>query len=327
MKTTNLNVIIKPIINEVNNKNPFLTTKECQTSIEVDSNTLLKDVCKVVLEQNGIGHLAFTSKAFIEAPGSRSINCETFYPDKEINIDIVRNLVGNPFIIVIYAHGEVEDFCEATLRKSALSSLLDFLHNNEPSHNNLKMDPIVKKFIEYIKNNSNEKTLDRNLSMINDNLVNGTNCHNNITLRTPVHPNSTSKVEVESRSRQAKKYLPSQANSPTLGVNVNLYNHLKEKSIISGSPLLKTPLSSRLDCKSRKTKLNQLREVNSLRQIYQNKGKLTTSEIIQFTKKINAVCKRPGNLKITPYQVSSWLKNRKFKSIERSFYAEGNVTL
>uniref|UniRef100_A0A0K0FIK6 Lysine decarboxylase n=1 Tax=Strongyloides venezuelensis TaxID=75913 RepID=A0A0K0FIK6_STRVS len=70
----------------------------------MDSNVLIKDICKVVLDKYGLGRLHHESEAFIDAQGSQFINSVTFFIDHQLNVDKIFYLLGSFFTIVNHAH-------------------------------------------------------------------------------------------------------------------------------------------------------------------------------------------------------------------------------
>uniref|UniRef100_A0A0N5B4P3 Uncharacterized protein n=1 Tax=Strongyloides papillosus TaxID=174720 RepID=A0A0N5B4P3_STREA len=155
MDTKEINVLVKPIPNgENNNENRFLAVRDLATSIEINSDVLLKDICKVILDKFGLGHLSPESEAFIDVQGSQLINCATFYPDKKINVDILQYLLGRSFTIVVFAHGKFQDFIELDEKRVAVNNLLDLLLRSYPFIKECIPSETVKDFIDSYMNGS-----------------------------------------------------------------------------------------------------------------------------------------------------------------------------
>uniref|UniRef100_A0A0K0F375 Uncharacterized protein n=1 Tax=Strongyloides venezuelensis TaxID=75913 RepID=A0A0K0F375_STRVS len=155
MNTKEINILVKPVPNgENNNGNRFLAVKDLTTSIEINSDVLLKDICKVILEKFGLGHLSPESEAFIDVPGSQLINCATFYPDKQINVDILQYLLGRSFKIVVFVHGKFQDFIELDEKRVAINNLLDLLLRSYPFIKECIPSETVKDFIDSYMNGS-----------------------------------------------------------------------------------------------------------------------------------------------------------------------------
>uniref|UniRef100_A0A0N5B322 REPA_OB_2 domain-containing protein n=1 Tax=Strongyloides papillosus TaxID=174720 RepID=A0A0N5B322_STREA len=104
-----------------NDQLPFFSLTDLKTSIEIHSNVLEKDICKVILDKYGLECLHHETEAYIDAEDSQIINYANFFQDQQVNVDKLYYLLGSSLTIVVHAHGELTDFFEMGGRSQHLS--------------------------------------------------------------------------------------------------------------------------------------------------------------------------------------------------------------
>uniref|UniRef100_A0A0N5B4P5 Spindle pole body component n=1 Tax=Strongyloides papillosus TaxID=174720 RepID=A0A0N5B4P5_STREA len=149
-----VNTIIEPIINNPGVGNFTSPEMVIRKTFLMDSTTLLKDVCNVVMGRIGLAHLAHTTTAFIETPKSINNNSSTIINKLPADLGGIRNFIGQPINIKIIIHGSLEDF--VVFRREAESCTNKSLHDEAYTNNASTLYLLTKEIVECIRKVSNE---------------------------------------------------------------------------------------------------------------------------------------------------------------------------
>uniref|UniRef100_A0A0K0F377 PAP-associated domain-containing protein n=1 Tax=Strongyloides venezuelensis TaxID=75913 RepID=A0A0K0F377_STRVS len=149
-----VNTIIEPFINNPGVGNFTSPEMVIRKTFLMDSTTLLKDVCNVVMERIGLPHLSHTTTAFIETP--KSINNNTSMIINKLPADLggIKNFTGQPINIKIIVHGSLDDFVVFSRQTEASGNGL--LHEEVSNDNDNILYSLTKEIIDWIREVSNE---------------------------------------------------------------------------------------------------------------------------------------------------------------------------
>ncbi|CEF62142.1 Hypothetical protein SRAE_1000041600 [Strongyloides ratti] len=147
-----IRVIIEPILSfQYSTEYPMLE-KELQMTVTINSNTLIKDLCEVILNQIGLGHIACYSEAYIQPPYSTDFVMTSRFNDIPVTIGKLEEMVGDTSVFKIAAHGTVTDFSGIDYRNCIYRNLVKFFIKKYPSIINNISNPIIKDIIENVNN-------------------------------------------------------------------------------------------------------------------------------------------------------------------------------
>ncbi|CEF61805.1 Homeodomain-like-containing protein [Strongyloides ratti] len=147
-----VNVIIDPLFKIHNSINVSLCGKPIIRTIFISPHVLVKNICTEILPIIGLGHLSTTSEALILIHDNQLSQYVNSLPSTNVNIGVLRNIIGEPITIRIPAKGKPEDFTEDAMNKNLCLNLIKLFLKEAPYVEDLITDPVCKSIIEKIKN-------------------------------------------------------------------------------------------------------------------------------------------------------------------------------
>lgn len=268
-----IRVIIEPILSfQYSIEYPILE-KKLQMTVTINSNTLLKDLCQVILDQIGLGHIASYSEAYIQPPHSTDFVMTSRFKDIPVTIGKLEEMVGDTSVFKVAARGSVTDFSGIDYRNCTYRNLVKFFIKKYPSIINNIKDPSIKGIIEHINNSTLNEVSHHTLYEVNEMLekemnllVNSEQTNSEVlhdtnkigkevsTIIVDINSNTGPKMESTSSSIINKfNFVPSENNNVSINLLSSLNNfNTKTENILTRPPPLTNIIDYDNECDSQK---------------------------------------------------------------------------
>uniref|UniRef100_A0A0K0FNF4 Homeobox domain-containing protein n=1 Tax=Strongyloides venezuelensis TaxID=75913 RepID=A0A0K0FNF4_STRVS len=349
MECISVNLIIEPILGNHYPPNATVFRENIQMTVTINSSTMIKDVCSVLLHRVGLGHLVQTSEAFIKCPRNNCFTSLFCLSNPMLSVGTLETSNCEYLTIKISVKGHVQDFSGLEGRNSIYRNLLHLILKKYPFIGNSETNLVVKDIINRIENYSILFLKHTSILSIND------------TLERELYFASRNEQQVYAPLHLLNNNY-SVDNSPSIGsIDSNIENNL-EPGITSAPSIqsLTTPvtlefedisspvhisideiptdvnfnkerlpmastskiLSKHTPKKHTRIKFDSKIEKPVLEEWFKTVKIPTNDQLQEFAYHLNKISNRPSENKITIHNVRNWFSYRRVKEKRTSFTQE-----
>uniref|UniRef100_A0A0N5B9R9 Homeobox domain-containing protein n=1 Tax=Strongyloides papillosus TaxID=174720 RepID=A0A0N5B9R9_STREA len=329
-----INFILQPIISpqRPGTISPF--SEEIKMAITINYDTMIKDLCSVILDKIGLGHLKNFSEAFVFCPKTENfVSCYNF-SNQMIKIGHVEYRHHQYLTIKIVAKGSVENFSGFEGRNAIYRNLCNLLLKKYSFIADDVENPIIKDIIQRIKDTSITTLSFQTLDYINEAITNELQIleKNRQQLYTPMrtlttdysYPGSSAIIESVETS-EVETFNVNFATQPMKPVNIPQYinslsqlqfpsNRSQVNLTVPGSP--KTNISSTnsgFSTTNKRVKFRSNTEIPLLEGWFKKTKIPKKNELHEYAEFLNEVSNRSNEDKITYANVRNWFNYRRVK--------------
>uniref|UniRef100_A0A0N5B4P8 Homeobox domain-containing protein n=1 Tax=Strongyloides papillosus TaxID=174720 RepID=A0A0N5B4P8_STREA len=154
MEYLTVNLIIEPVIGNQHVSSPQASYGNIKMTVTIDPTVLIKDICQVVMNKIGLGHLIQYSQAFIKYPRVDYFVSAYCFTNQNATVGNLEEWHKEYVTVKICARGNVEDFCGFEGRNTLYRNLLQLLLKKYPFIRNQENDPFIREAIDRINDSS-----------------------------------------------------------------------------------------------------------------------------------------------------------------------------
>uniref|UniRef100_A0A0K0F596 Homeobox domain-containing protein n=1 Tax=Strongyloides venezuelensis TaxID=75913 RepID=A0A0K0F596_STRVS len=329
-----INFILQPIISPLRPGTISPFSEEIKMAITINYDTMIKDLCSVILDNIGLGHLKNHSEAFVFCPKTENfVSCYTF-SNQMIKIGHVEYRYRQYLTIKIVAKGSVENFSGFEGRNAIYRSLCNLLLRKYSFISDDIENPIIKDIIQRIKDTSITTLSFQTLDYINEVITNELQILEKnrqqfyIPVRTPTtdygYPESPAVIESVETS-EIETFNPNLATQPMKPVYRPQYfnspsqfqlssNRAQVNLTIPGDPNINVPsTNSGFSTTTKRIKFRTNTEIPLLEEWFKKTKIPKKNELHEYAEFLNKVSNRSNEDKITYANVRNWFNYRRVK--------------
>uniref|UniRef100_A0A0K0F380 Homeobox domain-containing protein n=1 Tax=Strongyloides venezuelensis TaxID=75913 RepID=A0A0K0F380_STRVS len=154
MEYLTINLIIEPVIVNQQTSNPPPSYGSIKMTVTINPTILIKDICQVVMNKIGLGHLIQYSQAFIKYPRVDYFISAYCFTNQNATVGNLEEWHREYVTVKICARGNVEDFWGFEGRNTLYRNLLELLLKKYPFIRNQENDPFIREAIDRINDSS-----------------------------------------------------------------------------------------------------------------------------------------------------------------------------
>ncbi|CEF62202.1 Homeobox domain and Homeodomain-like-containing protein [Strongyloides ratti] len=324
-----IKVIIKPVLKIQNSNDTFLFEAEMDKIVVINSSTLIKNVRSEIMDKIGLHHLTSNSQVYIQFPGPKYFTFESFFPNLDVNIGVVKNLFGDALTVRISPIGDPKDFSEVEMKKTICCNLLQLLLKKYPFIKEYIENPLIHEIIESVNLSSDIKLSYQSILQLNqmieeeiksfkpnENELNLFLANNIIDIHNlPTPPLTINDMICKEENDTSKSSEISKDNSSSDEKNDSLLKNFfqtipHQENMIKNifNPPTKQHYYSRC-----RVSFDPVKETPLLERWYQTTKTPSFFQLQQYASHLNELSSRTTNAKITSHNIKIWFKNRRAK--------------
>uniref|UniRef100_A0A0K0F374 Homeobox domain-containing protein n=1 Tax=Strongyloides venezuelensis TaxID=75913 RepID=A0A0K0F374_STRVS len=313
MQNIPIKVIVKRVINVQNSSDSFAFEAENERIVFINPGTLIKDVCREIMNKIGLDHLINNSQAYIQFPGPRYFTFESFFTNLDANIGIVKSLFGEALVVRISSIGDAKDFSDLDMKKSVCSNLIQLLLKKYPSMTQYIENPDVLDIINSLNTTSDIKIPYQTIFNINRGLEDELISTNLNEIRPSSYfRNSEQPPTPSSLTGDLNPQKPKEELSPDNGsiIKTILQNISSQQGYMKS---ILTPGSRQHYYSRCRVSFDPTKETPILEKWYEENKTPTSFQLQHYANHLNEMSNRTPNARITSHNVKIWFKNRRAK--------------
>uniref|UniRef100_A0A0K0EMX9 Homeobox domain-containing protein n=1 Tax=Strongyloides stercoralis TaxID=6248 RepID=A0A0K0EMX9_STRER len=325
----NIKVVVKPILKVQNSDDNFLFEAEVEKIVTISSGTLIKNVLSEIMKKIGLDHLIPNSQVYIQFPGPKYFTFESFFPNLDVNIGVVKSLFGDALIVKISPLGDAKDFSEIDMKKTVCCNLLQLLLKKYPFIKDYIENPLIHDIIESLNLSSGTKSSYQSIYQLNQMIeeeiksLNNNESKLNLSLTSSIvdiHKLPTPPLTMNDLSYSEERKIsispqipedktPSSEDSELL-LKTFLQNIPQQESIIKN--IFNRPIKQQYYSRCR-VSFDPIKETPLLERWYQTTKTPSFFQLQQYASHLNELSSRATTSKITSHNIKIWFKNRRAK--------------
>uniref|UniRef100_A0A0K0DZM0 HTH OST-type domain-containing protein n=1 Tax=Strongyloides stercoralis TaxID=6248 RepID=A0A0K0DZM0_STRER len=149
-----VNLIIEPILGSRTIPAGTIFQEYIQMTVTINSSTMIKDACYVLMRRIGLEHLVNSSEAFIKCPRNNCFTSIYCFPNPTASVGNLETWNREYLTVKISVKGNIQDFSGFEGRNSIYRNLLFLLLKKYPFIANEETNPVVREAIKRIEDNS-----------------------------------------------------------------------------------------------------------------------------------------------------------------------------
>uniref|UniRef100_A0A0N5B4P2 Homeobox domain-containing protein n=1 Tax=Strongyloides papillosus TaxID=174720 RepID=A0A0N5B4P2_STREA len=319
MQNIPIKVIVRRIVNVQNPSEAFAFEAENERIVFINPGTLIRDVCREIMSKIGLDHLINNSQAYIQFPGPRYFTFESFFPNLDVNIGIVKSLFGEALVVRISSVGDTKDFSDLDMKKSVCTNMLQLLLKKDPSVRQYIENPLVLDIINSLNATSDIKIPYQTIFNVNRGLeeelisTNLNEIRPNSYFKNSEQPPTPSSLTGDLNQQEGlKTQKPKEELLPDNGsfIKTILQNISPHQGFMKS---ILTPPSRQHYYSRCRVSFDPTKETPILEKWYEENKTPTSFQLQQYANQLNEMSNRTPNARITSHNVKIWFKNRRAK--------------